>query len=1323
MTSPRTTKRKSTLRISTIFQTEQSLVNILKKCTAIIPILIVLTLGQLTTKLYAQIIITPTTTDATCAGSCDGAIDLKISGTGVEPYSYTWISTGSTSYQQITYCLTGPPGATNQTATGTCNPTTPITDGAVNLCPGTYTVTVTDVNGLTASIVQTIGTQPSNPLAVTTDLSGTTTCVSSCTGAIKVNVAGGNSPYTYAWSTGTGVTGNVNNGLCPGTYSVTVTDKGGCDSILTYNIGPTPTPTITGSPMCAGGTAILTASGGSTYTWSTGPVSPTISVSPVVTTTYTVTVSSSGCPTSTASYTLTVNPAVTATATPTNVACKGGSTGSSIANPGGGTSPFIYSWSAASQTTQTATNLTAGNYTVTVTDTKGCTKTAIVSISEPPAITVASSQTTSACLGSSGSAVASAIGGTGSYTYSWIGFAAGQTISGVPAGGYTVLVTDNNGCTKTDVITINDTPKPNIDNLTGTPTLCKGNTNGTATVAASGGSGSLTYSWSSGAGVTGITGLTGGIYVVTVTDGAGCKAVSAVTITEPTAVSAVISVGNSNCGKPDGSASVTPGGGIGAYTYTWAPTGGAAPTATGLTAAGGPYTVTVTDANGCTATSSATIGTQTPSTASASQTNIKCNGGNDGVAVATISGGTAASYSWAPVGGNAQTASNLPPDTYTVTITDSNGCTSTSSTTITEPTALTATISATPATCTASNGSASVSNPSGGTGPYVYLWSNSTTLQTATGLMAAGSPYTLIVTDANGCKLSTIATIGTIDGSGTVTTSQSDAICNGDSNGTITVNMLGGTSPFTYTWSSAGTGQTESNLPIGSYTVTITDANGCIITSSATITQPPAILTPTFITIDANCGQNNGSATASSSGGTGTLTYNWSNLATGASATNLAADFYTVTVTDANGCTNSAVTSINNTGAPVVTLAQVDVLCNGGNNGTATATISGGSSPYTYLWSGGSLAVTTSLTLTANALTANTYTLTISDANNCQVISIVTITEPIAISVPTITSSNPTCGQNNGSVMVISSGGTGTLTYSWSNSTVGSAATNLTTGTYTVTVSDDNGCSKTSTVTLTQPAPLSPTLLARNAICGSSNGSITTVITGGAPEYTYSWSNGGSSITSSIIDSLYNLTAGTYSVTITDANGCTAAKTATIGNVSSAIINVIPAQQTISQGGSVAITVMGGVTYTWSPGAGLSCTDCANPTATPLVTTTYTVTATNANGCTVTAMMTVTVKKACEDESDVYIANVFSPNNDGKNDMLYVEGNGLTNIYWAIYDRWGNMLFEAFDQSHGWDGARKGNPMESGTYVYYLKATCLKTNSEVKLKGNVSIVK
>ena len=224
--------------------------------------------------------------------------------------------------------------------------------------------------------------------------------------------------------------------------------------------------------------------------------------------------------------------------------------------------------------------------------------------------------------------------------------------------------------------------------------------------------------------------------------------------------------------------------------------------------------------------------------------------------------------------------------------------------------------------------------------------------------------------------------------------------------------------------------------------------------------------------------------------------------------------------------------------------------------------------------------------------------------------------------------------------------------------------------------------------------------------------------------YTYSWSNGITSLSSATSDSISNLTDGIYYVIISDSKGCTTLAADTIQTIPVGAINVGAPIQSIIEGSSIALNVTGGTTYTWSPPNGLSCTTCPNPVAQPTSSITYTITTVDGNGCLITATIRVTVKKGCiGDENDLFIANVFSPNNDGVNDLLAIEGNGLANIYWAIYDRWGNLLFEAFDQSHPWDGSKKGNPMESGTYVYYLKALCVKTHTEVKLKGNVTIIK
>ncbi|MBI2271144.1 MAG: gliding motility-associated C-terminal domain-containing protein [Bacteroidetes bacterium] len=626
------------------------------------------------------------------------------------------------------------------------------------------------------------------------------------------------------------------------------------------------------------------------------------------------------------------------------------------------------------------------------------------------------------------------------------------------------------------------------------------------------------------------------------------------------------------------------------------------------------------------------------------------------------------------------------------------------------------------------------------------------------------------------------------------------------SDGTATVLPSGGTSPYTYVWNPSGqTTSSATGLSTGTYTILVKEGGGCSDSFTVTVTQQTVAITATPLTTPSNCGNNTGTINVTAGGGTLPYTYSWNPPAgTSASASGLGAGSYTLTVTDNIGCEVTTVATISSINGPAITsVAPFDVLCNSGTDGSATVTITNGTAPYTYSWSGGSAAVTSSLTSSISSQPAATYFVTITDANGCQVSTNVTITEPVAIVPPTFTTTNATCGKSDGSAITSSSGGTGILTYNWNIPATGTAVTNLSVGIYIVTVMDANNCTKTASVSIVNVGGLTTTTSGTPVLCnGGNTGTATATVTNGTPPYTYSWSNGISSVSGSlsdqltnlsvdtytitvtdskgcssistvtliepailtlvplaydagcsgnngsavanakggtaqytyswsnglVTDSIFNLSAGAYSITITDAKGCSTSANITVGTEMSTPITIIPAQQFINYGGHVDIIVTssGGnsLTYTWTPAFGLSCTDCANPVATPVISTIYTVTVNDADGCQRTAMIDIIVKQGCsEDDSDAFIANIFSPNNDGKNDILYIEGNGLTNIYWAIYDRWGNLLFEAFDQTHGWNGTKKGNPMESGTYVYYLKATCIKTNTEIKLKGNVSIVK
>ncbi|WP_185155477.1 putative Ig domain-containing protein [Rudanella paleaurantiibacter] len=835
----------------------------------------------------------------------------------------------------------------------------------------------------------------------------------------------------------------------------------------------------------------------------------------------------------------------------TNVSCNGGANGSLVASVSGGVGPFTYNWTPGSPSgdgTTTITGLAAGSYTITVTDGQGTTATAVGTVTQPPTLVINTfSQTNVSCNGgSNGSASVTPSGGVGGYTYSWApSGGTNAAATGLAAGSYTVTVTDANACTTTRSFNITQPPVLAISNFSQTNVSCNGSNTGTATVTPSGGAGGYTYSWAPSGGTNATaTGLVAGTYTVTVTDANACTTTRSFTITQPPALAVSnFSQTNVSCnGGSNGSASVTPSGGAGGYTYSWAPSGGTNATATGLVA--GTYTVTITDANACTTTRSFTI-TQPPVLASSgNQTNVSCNGGSNGSATVTPSGGAGGyTYSWAPSGGTNATATGLVAGTYTVTVTDANACTTTRSFTITQPPTLVInTYSQTNVSCNGgATGSATVT-PSGGTGSYTYSWAPSGgNGATATGL-AAGS-YTVTVTDANGCVATRSFTI-TQPPALTVTTSQTNVNCNGGNTGVASVSVSGGAGGYTYSWApSGGNGATATGLAAGSYTVTITDANACVATQTFTITQQAAIsITPSQTNVTCN-GLTNGTAAVSVSGNSGPYTYSWApSGGNGATATGLAAGSYTVTVTDANGCVATQTFTITQPNALVLGGNQTNVSCNGGATGSATVSASGNPGPYTYMWapSGGSAP-------TASGLTAGIYSVTVISGNGCTATRSFTITQPPLLAATTSQTDVSCNGGSTGSASVTPSGGVGGYTYLWSPSGgTAATATGLTAGNYSVLVTDANGCTLTRNFTISQPPVLSVGVSQTNvSTFAATDGRASVSVSGGAGSpYMYDWTPGNP--TGDGTNTISGLAAGLYNVLITDPNGCTISQSVTI---------------------------------------------------------------------------------------------------------------------------------------------------------------------------------
>ncbi|MBL7866631.1 MAG: T9SS type A sorting domain-containing protein [Flavobacterium lindanitolerans] len=1063
-------------------------------------------------------------TNVACFGGNTGAINLTPSG-GTPPYTFNWGG-----------------GITTEDRTG--------------LAAGNYSVTITDANSCTRTISNINVTQPAAVVSGTTVVTNVA-CFGGSTGAINLTPTGGVPPYTYNWVGG--ITTEDRSGLAAGTYSVTITDANGCTGTVSGITVTQPTAALGGTAIktdvsCNGGsngTATVSASGGTPpYTYSWAPSGGTNAMATgLAANTYTVTVTdNNGCQ---ITRTVTVNQpaaALSGIISKTDVSCNGGNNGTATVTATGGTTPYSYSWSPSGGTNATATGLAAGTYTVTVTDFNGCQITRTATVNQPATALSAATgggKTDVSCNGgSNGTATVAATGGTPPYSYSWApSGGTNASATGLTAGTYTVTVTDFNGCQATRTYTINQPTA--LSAATGggkTDVSCNGGANGTATVAPTGGTPPYTYSWApSGGTAATASGLAVGTYTVTVTDNNNCQVTRTFTINQPTALSAATGGGKTDVscnGGSNGTATVAPTGGTPPYTYSWSPSGGTAATATGL--AVGTYTVTVTDSNNCQVTRTFTINQPTAlSAATGSKTDASCNGGANGMATVTPTGGTPPyTYSWTPSGGTNATATGLAAGTYTVTVTDANNCQATRSFTINEPTALTATTSQTNTSCNGgTNGTASVT-VSGGTPGYTYSWSPSGgTAATASGL-AAGT-YTVTITDANNCQITRNFTI-TEPAILSATTSQINVSCNGGTNGSATVTVTGGTGAYSYAWApSGGTAATASGLAAGTYTVTAIDANTCQITTTVTITEP-AVLSATTAQTNVLCnGGATGSATVTIAGGTGPYTYSWApSGGTAATASGLATGIYTVTVTDANNCQLTRTFTITEPAVLSATTSQTNLSCNGGTNGIAGVTVTGGTAPYTYSWapSGGTGA-------TATGLAAGTYTVTITDANACQITRSFTITEPTALSATT-SSTNVSCnGGSNGSATVTVTGGTGAYTYLWAPSG-GTAATasGLAAGNYTVTITDANMCQITRTVSVTQPSPIVIVPSQSNVSCtGGSNGSATVGVSGGTGNYTFSWApSGGTGATAT------GLAAGTYTVTVTDANSCTATQSFTI---------------------------------------------------------------------------------------------------------------------------------------------------------------------------------
>ena len=1018
-----------------------------------------------------------------------------------------------------------------------------------------------------------------------------------------------------------------------------------------------------------------------------------------------------------------------------DIACKGDSTGTAVVSITNGRPPYTYVWDnlttvTTAATSQTLTNLEANTHYVVVTNNNGCVTLDNIALHEPSTEVKISNVTITdaSCNGAnSGQIAITPRGGTGAYSYTWSPVVSSSALaSNLIAGSYSIVLADAQGC-KTNTVVIIKEPLVLASSIVSQDVFCKNGTNGNVNLSVTGGTRPYTFAWNNGALTEDLTTISAGTYSISIRDAKNCIATNSVTITEPSAVVAISLTNQTDVLCKDGrngAITITASGGTSPYSYQWSNSNAiilSSASASIINLKADTYSVTVTDAKGCSKIASYTITEPVQSLmASVTKTNVSCYAGSDGSVDLTTTGGTTSyNYNWSN-GATSEDLNSLTVGTYSVLITDNNGCTKQGSYTIAQPTlGLSSVITQKDVLCFgASTGSLSV-NVTGGTMPYVsYVWSNGATTKDITNIPAGN--YSVTVTDSKGCTQITTAVVSQPLAALLTTNITTSVSCNTGTNGTIDLTIIGGTTPYVYQWSNSGsvilstTQQDLTNLKADVYTILVTDAHSCTTVNNVIISQPVAPVSVALSGFNINCfGANTGSVASAVSGGTSPYTYSWSNGATNSSINALIAGIYTLTETDANGCikTNS-ITITEPASAVMATTYGISVGCPGGHDGQVDLSVTGGTPPYSYSWSNGAT------TQDLNNVVANTYNVNVTDSKQCITTSGIVIQEPQnALSISTVVDSVSCYNNSDGKVSVTISGGTlpyriewGASIYLMNNIMNSQQIKNLVAGTYLVRVTDGNECMVTQTVTVYQPLPLSLNFVSSPVSCkGGTDGSIAITVNGGTIPYTYAWSN------NTTIQNPTGLTAGYYDVTVTDVKGCEI-KSGHIEVQEPIGISITSTVKQIScedkQDGSASSTAFGGVggfTYSWSNGVNGSQIE-------NLATNIYVVTVTDANGC--IKRDTVTIYP--NTQTCIDIANTFSPNGDGKNDTWIIYNIWLyPSASVKIFNEWGNLLFESNGYPAPWDGTYKGNPLPSATYYYIIDLK----NGDSPYTGPITIVR
>ena len=1219
--------------------------------------------------------------NTSCAGSSDGWIDITVSG-GHLPYNYTW-SDGSNSSG---------------------------IEDLSGLDAGSYHLSLVDGNGCSLYDTITITSPPAISLQMDASVhsgGSNVSCTGAADGSVDLNISGGIAPYQTTWSNGQGFTTTTEDVelLGAGIYNVEVIDTNGCVANVSIQL--------------------------------TAPESISLA-------------------------------ATLSSANGYNISCAAGNDGWIDLVVAGGTAPFQYAWSNGSSV-EDPTALSPGIHEVIVTDANGCQANAAYTLYAPDAVLVNSSMTTQTggygvtCAGAMDGSITTTIGGgVTPYTLQWYGpngySSTDLSPTSLAAGDHTLTVVDANGCATSNTVTIT-TPAPlNVGISSATYNgpyhiACNGDSTGSISTSVTGGIAPYDYSWTladgGSASLPDLAGLRAGQYDLQVTDLNGCTSIASIVLTKPAALDVTVAVSdagsgyNVGCSLSDGSIDLSVSGGTPSYNFDWTgPTGfgSVAEDLSGLAA--GNYELIVMDANGCLHERSITLTTPLPLAAQIEAVTNLCPGGSSGSLTAMVSGGAGGySLQWQKPDGSwitGDTITDLGAGGYSLTITDQLGCEASFYTQLNDPAPITSgayvSFYGTHNLQCAGDSTGSIELvPTGGTAPYQVVVNGPNGFISSDpvldGLIAGG--YSIAITDQHGCTSDTLITLtqpsdliaATFNTS--IYPSGTNVSCFGGSDGWIEAQVSGGMGSYEIFWrgpdSLLWNMSNIYNLPAGnySYELVVIDANQCSFNTEITLSQPETPITAESITSQygdhqLSCpGANDGYIDLAATGGNGGFQYSWVGpggpLGTQEDPTSLEAGMYFVTITDINGCTLDHSVQLIAPEQLQIAFSSLNVSCEGSSNGILQADIWGGAPTVSHTWNGPGVAPDAGLEL--NGLDAGEYCLALIDANGCTFQDCIILTEPQALT-SSSTVTDASCGGSNGAIDLLVAGGTAPYGFNWSNGSVGEDLLDIPAGSYSVIVSDANGCTISPALMVGGTPALVTTAAITDAGCaGDNNGAIDLTIEGGTGTYSILWSTGATS------EDLVSLSQGTYDALISDAAGCTTEPTFMvtapapigIGTIVPLFGNGYNISSFNGNDGSIQLTPQGGTapySYHWSNGS-------TSDHQTNLAAGTYLVEVIDTNGCSASLSIDITTP------NDLEMPTGYSPNGDGSNDVFFIRGlDGYPTNTFTVYNRWGNVVFDRLNYKNDWRGENSnGEALANGTYFVILTVA----NGERILQGYVDM--